>query len=111
MFTEVAKPITLVFCILSLYAAFYAAFLDFSLDFDRRIYSSLAWLAVAAGISLVSAWIFRGAMQQAGSGRVSLAATLPLKIFFWASSAMLLLFLVSWYLETNCIFYRDVRRL
>jgi|ERR1700677_42378 hypothetical protein len=111
MFTEVAKPVTLVFCILSLYAVFYAAFLDFSLDFHGKIYSSLGWLAVAAGISLLSGWIFRDATQQAGSGRISLAATPPLKIFFWASGAMLLLFLVSWYLETNCIFYRDVRRL
>jgi hypothetical protein len=62
MFTEVAKPVTLVFCILSLYAVFYAAFLDFSLDFHGKIYSSLGWLAVAAGISLLSVGFF--AMQR-----------------------------------------------
>jgi len=110
MFTEVAKPITLVSCILSLFAVFYAAFLDFSLDLHEKIYSSLGWLAIAAAISLLSGWIFRDATQ-AEAGRISLASTLPLKMFFWASSAMFLLFLISWYLQTNCIFYRDVRRL
>src|ERR1700677_4353329 len=103
MFTEVAKPVTLVFCILSLYAVFYAAFLDFSLDFHGKTYSSLGWLAMAAAISLLSGWIFRDATG-AGSGRGSLASTLPLKMFFWAASAMFLLFLISWYLQANCTF-------
>jgi hypothetical protein len=110
MFTEIAKPVTLVSCILSLFAVFYSAFLDFSLDFPGKIYSSLSWLVVAAAISLLSGWIFQEAAGR-GSAHTSLASTLPLKMFFWASSGMLLLFLISWYLQANCIFYRDVRRL
>jgi hypothetical protein len=35
MLVEVAKPITLVFCILSLYAAFNAAFLGLSIDLHQ----------------------------------------------------------------------------
>jgi hypothetical protein len=38
-----------------------------------------------------------------------LTSTLPVQMFCWASSAMLVLFILSWYLETYCIFYRDVR--
>jgi hypothetical protein len=30
-------------------------------------------------------------------------------MFCWAASIMLVLFVVSWYLETYCVFYRDVR--
>jgi hypothetical protein len=57
---EVAKPFTLVFCILSLYGVFYTS-------------------------------------------------TLPVQMFCWASSLMLVLFLVSEYLESSCVFYRDIR--
>jgi hypothetical protein len=109
MFTEIAKPITLVFCILSLYALFHVAFLDPSLDFEQRIYDSLDRLAVAAAISLIAGWIFRASSPPTQAHRFSLIATLPLKMFLWASGGMLLLFLISWYLRTNCIFYRDVR--
>jgi hypothetical protein len=110
MLTEIAKPVTLVSCILSLFAVFYSAFLDFSLDFRGKIYSSLGWLVVAAAISLLSGWVFREAANTR-SAHTSIAFTLPVKMFFWASSAMLFLFLISWYLQANCIFYRDVRRL
>jgi hypothetical protein len=109
MFMEVAKPLTLIVCILSLYSVFYTAFLDPVSDFDQRIWESLGLLAFAAGISLVSAWIFCEA-EQAGRGiRSRLTATLPLQMFCWASGVMLVLFVVSWYLERYSVFYRDVR--
>ena len=44
--------------------------------------------------------------MQGGRG---LSGTLPVQIFFWATGIMTVLFLVSWYLEAYCIFYRDVR--
>jgi hypothetical protein len=107
MFTEVARPVTLIFCILSLYAVFHVAFLDPSLDFKQRIYDSLGMLAIAAAISLIAGWIFR--VPHRAHIHASIATTLPLQMFFWASAAMLVLFLLSWYLRTNCIFYRDIR--
>jgi hypothetical protein len=45
---------------------------------------------------------------QGGVGPV--ARTLPVQIFCWAAGLLLVLFAVSWYLETYCILYRDVRR-
>jgi hypothetical protein len=104
---EVAKPFTFVFCILSLYGVFYAAFLDPARDLDQRICDSLALLLLAAGISLVSGLIFREAESQVRNSR--LASTLPVQMFCWASSLMLLLFVVSHYLESSCVFYRDIR--
>lgn len=36
--------------------------------------------------------------------------TLPVKMFCWAVFLFGALFVASWYLETYCIFYKDVRR-
>ena len=47
MLVEVAKPVTLVFCILSLYAVFSSAFLDLSIDLHQRLCESLLRLALS----------------------------------------------------------------
>jgi len=104
---EIAKPITFVFCILSLYGLFYKAFLDPVNGLQERMYDSLALLALAAAISLASGLIFLETEAQVRN--TSLASTLPVQMFCWASSSMLILFLVSWFLESHCIFYRDIR--
>jgi hypothetical protein len=52
--------------------------------------------------------IFR---ERAESGEGSLTRTLPIRMFCWAAGLMVALFLASWYLETYCIFFKDVRRL
>jgi hypothetical protein len=106
MFAEVAKPVTLIFCILSLYAVFSAAFLAVSVD---MICECLIRLALAAAISLISGLIFRDAVQEPHVGSARLTATLPIQLFCWASGVMLILFVISWYLERYCVFYRDIR--
>ena len=109
MFMELAKPVTLIVCILSLYGVFYTAFLTPASDLDQRICESLGLLALTAGISIVSALIFREAAAESCARKTPLTATLPLQVFCWASGIMVVLFFVSWYLETHCIFYRDAR--
>jgi hypothetical protein len=109
MLVEVAKPVTLIFCILSLYALFHTAFLVPASDMHQRICDSLGILALAATISLIGGLIFRDAAHGAPAGWKRITATLPVQLFFWGSGAMLVLFIVSWYLESHCIFYRDVR--
>jgi len=106
MFLEVAKPVTFILCILTLYASFHAAFLNPASHLEQRAYASLALLALAAGISLISGLIFR---QGAHSAKSTLVTTLPVQMFCWASSVMLILFIISEYLESHCVFYRDVR--
>ena len=64
MLVEVAKPVTLVLCILSLYAVFNAAFLSLSSDLHQRIYESLLRLALATVISVMSGLIFRDATPE-----------------------------------------------
>src|SRR5271168_3140136 len=102
---EVAKPVTLLLCILSLYAVFHTAFLIPGRTVEERVWDSLGLLALAAGISVVSGLIFREG-EHAG---VRLGGTLPMQIFVWATGIMVVLFVVSWYLESYVIFYRDVR--
>jgi hypothetical protein len=106
---EMAKPVTLLLCILSLYGVFHAAFLAPAGDLEDKAYHSLALLALAAGIALASGLIFRDASLGLRAGSARLRATLPVQVFCWASGVMFVLFLVSWYLEAHCIFYRDIR--
>jgi hypothetical protein len=114
MLLEVARPIALLLCLLSLCALFHAAFLvPGSLELlvpgpamHDRIINSLLLLSLSAAICLVSGMIFR---EYAHRPQPTLSATLPMQLFYWATGTMLLLFALSWYLETNCIFYRDTR--
>ncbi|MGB8010901.1 MAG: hypothetical protein WCF68_04755 [Terriglobales bacterium] len=105
MFAELAKPVALVVCIRSLYALLYAAFLHPAGDMEQRICNSLLMVALAGAISIASGLIFR----EAEPGDARLTGTLPVQMFCWAAGVMAVLFLVSWYLETHCVFYRDVR--
>lgn len=109
MFVEVAKPVALVLCILSLYGVFHAAFLSPTSDLEQRIWDSLVLLALAGGISITSGLIFRETPRGSAIDTSRLTATLPVQLFCWASSVMLVLFVVSWYLENHCVFYRDIR--
>ena len=107
MLVEVAKPVTLFVCSLSLYAVFNTALLDPSPDLDQRIYDFLGRLALAAGIALISGLIFCAATHDP-DGSARLAATLPVQMFLWAAGIMVVCFVISWYLERHCIFYRDI---
>jgi hypothetical protein len=102
---EIAKPITLLLCILSLYAVFHTAFLIPGRTVHERLWDSLDLLVLAAGISVVSGLIF----QEGEREGVRLSGTLPMQIFVWSTGIMVGLFVASWYLETYVIFYRDVR--
>jgi hypothetical protein len=109
MFVDIARIGTLIGCVLSLYSLFNTAFLVPSSDLNQRMYDSLASLALAAGISLIGGLAFRAGRTQRRGGRTGLAATLPVQLFCWGVGIMLVLFVVSWYLNAHCIFYRDTR--
>jgi hypothetical protein len=109
MLLEIAKFVALALCLLSLYAVFHTLF--FAIEdphlllqphkaFDDRIIDSILLLALSAGISFVGGLIFREAEQPCPS----LATTLPLLIFYWATGAMVVLFLLAFFLETHYTF-------
>ncbi len=110
MLLELAKPVALLLCLLSLYAVFHTVF--FTLEDPQlllqphramrdRIIDSLLLLALSAGISLIGGLIFR---ESQPPPHPSLSATLPLQIFYWAISIMVVMFFLSWFLETHYIF-------
>jgi len=121
MLLELAKPVTLLASMLSLLAVLHTAFFGSESDFQQRIYDSIAMLVLAAGISLISGLVFLEGGPEGGHenrheaahgprGRlVRVTETFPMQVFFWTAGIMLVIFLVAWYLETHCIFYRDVR--
>jgi hypothetical protein len=108
MLTEVAKPIALLLCMLSLCAVFQTAFLVPASDLHQTILDSLELLTLAAGISLASGLIFRESAPASTADSKRIMTTLPVQVFCWAATTMLLLFVCCWYLESHCIFYHDI---
>jgi hypothetical protein len=110
MLLELAKPVILLLCLLSLLVVFHTLF--FSIEdphlilqphkaFDDRILDSLLLLAISAGICTLSGLIFREAEPYP---HPSLATTLPMQLFYWAAGIMFVLFFLAWFLETHYIF-------
>lgn len=103
---EVSKPAALLLSILSLYGVFHAAFLIPATTFLERIHDSFGLYVLATAICVVSGLVFRESEQDA-SHQVALNATLPMRIFWWSTLIILLLFGISWYLESYVVFYRS----
>jgi cation transport ATPase len=106
MLQEAMKPIALVLCLLSLCAVFYTAFLLPASGLEQRIWDSTTLLSLAAGICLTSGMIFR---EPTRDGVEPILRTLPVQVFCWATAMVVALFAASWWLETYCVFYKDVR--
>jgi hypothetical protein len=113
MVLELARPVALLFSILSLLGVFHSAFLEPTGDVEQRLVGSVGPLLLAAGIAFVGGLTFQARWRTGGNGRseyvVPLIETFPVRIFCWSVAGMAVLFLLSWYIEAHCIFYRDIR--
>lgn len=111
---ELAKPITLLCSMLSLLAVFHTAFLGQATDYSQRMYNSLGVLLLAAAFALVGGLVFlqdgrqRKVSPVNRSRQLGITQTFPVQVFCWTTGIMAVLFVLSWYLETHCIFYRDI---
>jgi hypothetical protein len=92
MLLEIAKPIALILCLVSLYVVFYTAFFVPASDLEHRTWDTLALLSLSAGICMSSGMLFR---EPEESGARLLMRTLPVQVFLWAAGGMLILFLAS----------------
>jgi|SRR5579863_3303806 len=99
MFLDLARAISFIGCILSLYWVMLSAFFVPGTRWQERLEFCLLRVALAACISCVSGLLFRGIEPRSQSGPAPLVATLPVRLFFWGMGAISLLFAVSWYLE------------
>jgi hypothetical protein len=95
---------------LSLYAIFRTLFLSIEDPrpiyqapqvFTHRVLNAAFLISLSAAISFLGAIIFREAEPDP---HPSLASTLTLQIFSWATSIMVALFFLAWFLETHYIF-------
>jgi len=113
MVLELARPVALLCSILSLLGVFHAAFLEPTGDVEQRLVGSLGPLLLAASIAFAGGLTFQARWRTGGNRRseyvVPLIETFPMRIFCWSVAGMAVLFLLSWYLEAHCIFYRDIR--
>jgi hypothetical protein len=107
MLLELGKFGSLLLALLCLYAVFHAAFLMQEAHLSARLIDSLKMLAVAGGICWGGGWIFHRWDLTVGIKNSSIASTLPMKVFWWALLLLVLLFLVSAYLE---YYYLPLRR-
>jgi hypothetical protein len=108
MFLDVAKPVALLLCILSLLATFRAAFLIPASELNVRIHDGVALLLLSAGVSILGGLLFRES-SVAEHTPTTLVGTLPMQVFCWATTLMLVLFAVSWYIETYYLPYAGAR--
>lgn len=109
MLLELARPVTLLASMISLLAVFHTAFLGSEADFHQRIFDSIGMLLIAAGFSMISGLAFQAEPHKAGVPAPRITETFPVRVFCWTTSIIAVLFLLAWYLETHCIFYKDVR--
>ena len=109
MLVEIAKPVALLLCILSLFAVFHAAFLVPATDLYQKIQESLTLLVLSAGISLASGLIFTDPGSQSSDHSPGIMHTLPMQLFCWGAVIIAILFLLSWYLESFYVLYKDPR--
>ena len=115
MLRELARPLLLILCIVSLLAAFEAAFFEPATGFEQRALDALELLALSGAICVLSGMVFRDApsgprvSQVKLPVQVKLRATLPVQLFFWGSGVMVVLFLLAWYLEVSSVFDGHVR--
>jgi hypothetical protein len=99
MFLELARAVSLILSILSLYPVMLSAFFVPGSRWEDRLSLSLLKIALAAGICFASGFLFAFRPQARPRMTQPITTTLPVQLFFWAMVAMTILFLVSWYLE------------
>jgi hypothetical protein len=99
MFLELGKFVSLLAGIVSLHAVFYTAFLAPMNGLRERVFDSLDMLILACGLCVVSGIIFREWDRKVGITGSTIAASLPMRIFWWFSGVVLVMFATSWYLQ------------
>jgi hypothetical protein len=108
---ELGRPAALLASMMSLLAVMHTAFFGAETNYRERLFDSLGMLLLAAGIALIAGLLFEGDGEKArGYGPVpTIFRTFPMRVFFWTSGLMAVLFLLAWWIEANCIFSKEMR--
>jgi hypothetical protein len=98
MLLELAKALSFLLSILSLYAAMFSAFFVPGARFEERLLLSLDKIAISACICFASGLLFSWPTAARPDAHTPLLSTIPVRLFFCALAAMIMLFFLSWYL-------------
>jgi len=99
MLLDLARAVSFLLSILSLFPAMYSAFFVPGARWEQRLALSLDHIAISACICFASGLLFAWPARAHAEARISLLSTLPVRLFFFALAAMAALFVASWYLE------------
>src|SRR5437763_15424371 len=95
---ELAKALSFLVCILSLYWAAISAFFVPGTQWEERLWMAAFKLLAAAAICFYSGMVFSWPSRANPTAFQRLTSTLPVRLFFWAFIGMTFLFALSWYL-------------
>ncbi len=95
---EIAKAVSLLICILSLYWAAISAFFDPGSQWQERLWMAGFRLLAAAAICFYSGMVFSWPSRTNPTAFQRLTSTMPVRLFFWALAGIVALFALSWYL-------------
>jgi len=102
---DLGKVASFVVSILSLCALLDSAFFVPATSWEDRLVASLARILFAGSVSLLSGVFFHYSQPQ-----VSLARTLPVRLFLWAIAGFSLFFALGWYVDAYYmpLFWRNL---
>jgi hypothetical protein len=98
---ELAKAVSFLVCILSLYWAAISAFFVPGEQWQERLWIAAFKLLAAAAICFYSGMVFSWPSRTNPTAFQRLTATLPVRLFFWAVASIAVLFALSWYLTDS----------
>jgi hypothetical protein len=93
---ELGKAVSLILSILSLYALLGSAFFVPGSRCPDRLVGAFESLALATCMCFASGLLFRSTSRP----EPPVTGTLPVRLFLWTLGGMVVMFLLSWYLET-----------
>lgn len=99
MFWELVKFASLLLDILSLDAVLHVAFLEPGRTLREQWWPSCEMLLLAAAIAVAGGFVHSLAGGETAAQSIPVVETLPMKIFWWGASLLLVLFAGGWYVE------------
>jgi hypothetical protein len=99
MLLDIGRALSFIMSMLSLYAVLESAFFVPGSDWLERLNLSLLRIAIAACVCFASGILFALPSTKSAEGDMPITSTLPVQLFFWAMAGVVILFVVSSYLE------------
>ena len=96
---EIGKAIGLILSMLSLYPVVISAFFVPGTRWQERLILSLVKIAISACICFTSGLLFLPKSTPGQDFEDRIMSTPPVRIFCWAMVAVVVLFIVAWYIE------------